>query len=229
MGVSSEWVAIQHVAYESPGSMLDAASRAGLALRSCHPYRGEPLPRAEGLAGLVVMGGPMGVADTAEHPHLAGEIELISAMIAAQRPVLGVCLGAQLLASALGARVHRGEREEIGAGEVTLTAAGTADPVLGAALRHGKRALPAFHWHRETFELPSGAVLLASSAHCVNQAFRYGELAYGLQFHIELDRQLAEAWRPHLPDLVTIDEQARQEIECCGLLALTRLFELALA
>ncbi len=95
MTVKRNWVAIQHVSYEDPGLIAEAASRRGIELQPCHPYRGEPLPSWEEIDGLVVMGGPMGVSDTREHPHLVYETELIAAMVHAGRPVLGVCLGAQ--------------------------------------------------------------------------------------------------------------------------------------
>ncbi len=165
---------IQHVPYETPGLIAAEAARRGIALRVCHPYRGERLPRLDELdelGGLVVMGGPMGVGEVSEYPWLAGELELLAAAVAAGLPVLGVCLGAQLLAAALGARVYRGERPEVGAGSVSLTADGRADPMLGAA---GLAELPVVHWHQDTFDLPPGAVLLAGSALYPHQAFRVG-------------------------------------------------------
>jgi len=169
-----DWVAVQHVPYETPGLIAAEAARREIDLRVCHPYRGERLPRLDeldALGGLVVMGGPMGVGEVSEYPWLAGELELLAAAVAAGLPVLGVCLGAQLLAAALGARVYRGERPEIGSGTVSLTADGRADPVLGAA---GLAELPVVHWHQDTFDLPPGAVLLAGSALYTHQAFRVG-------------------------------------------------------
>jgi GMP synthase-like glutamine amidotransferase len=230
------WVAIQHVPYESPGLIAAEAARRGIELRVCHPYRGDRLPRLDdieaidgpdphgGLDGLVVMGGPMGVGDTAEHPWLAGEIDLLAAAVAGGLPVLGVCLGAQLLAAALGARVYRGERAEIGTGTVSLTGKGRADPVLGAA---GLDELPVVHWHQDTFALPSGAVLLAGSELYPNQAFRAGARAcvYGLQFHVEVDRALAEEWRPRLPDDASIGEPVRAEVERVGRTVIAAFFD----
>jgi len=175
-----DWVAIQHVPYETPGLIAAEAARHGIDLSVCRTYRGDPLPTLDTLVGidghgelggLVVMGGPMGVGEVSEHPYLAGELELLAAAVAAGLPVLGVCLGAQLLAAALGARVYRGERPEIGSGSVSLTAEGRADPVLGAA---GLAELPVVHWHEDTFDLPPGAVLLAGSALYPHQAFRVG-------------------------------------------------------
>jgi GMP synthase-like glutamine amidotransferase len=217
------WVALQHVSYEGPGLIAEAASRRGLELRLCHPYRGEPLPSPEELDGLVVMGGPMGVHDTVEHPHLAREVELIAAIVHAGRPVLGVCLGAQLLAHALGARVYRGEQGEIGVGTVSLTGGGREDPVLGST---GAATLPVVHWHEDTFELPADASLLASSELFPNQAFRVGERAYGLQFHVEVEQELAQAWRELLP-AGALEESAVVEIERAGRTVLDAFFGLA--
>jgi len=221
----SNWVAIQHVPYEDPGLIAEAASRRGVELRPCHPYRGEPLPSSKEIDGLVVMGGSMGVADIAEHPHLAHETELIAALVHAGRPVLGVCLGAQLLAHALGASVYRGERAEIGFGSVSLTPAGREDPVLGSL---DADTLPVVHWHQDTFDLPADASLLASSSLFPHQAFRLGECAYGLQFHVEVNRALADAWSALWP-AEALDEPAVIELERAGRVALDAFFALAAA
>jgi GMP synthase (glutamine-hydrolysing) len=220
-------VALQHVPYEGPGLIAAEADRRGTPLSVCHLYRGDRLPAPddlEELDGLVVMGGPMGVGDTAAHPYLAGEIELLAAATAAGIPVLGVCLGAQLLAAALGANVYRGEQPEIGQGTVSLTAGGRADSVLGAA---GQDELPVVHWHQDTFDLPPGAVRLAGSELYPNQAFRAGGHTYGLQFHVEVDRALAEDWRPRLPYGAAIDECPRGEIERAGRKAIGAFFDCA--
>ncbi len=200
------------------------AHQRGTPLHICHPYRGETLPPLEELLGLVVMGGPMGVTDTTAHPHLAEELELLRSAVAAGKPVLGVCLGAQLLAASLGARVYRGEQPEIEPGTVALTDAGRSDPVLGAA---GRSELPVVHWHQDTFELPAGAVRLAGSDLYPNQAFRAGGCAYGLQFHVEVDRELAKGWREHLPARVAIGEHERGEIERVGRTTIAAFFDAA--
>jgi GMP synthase-like glutamine amidotransferase len=217
-------VAIQHVPFEGPGLIAEVAVRQGIELRLCHPYRGEPLPSPEELDGLVVMGGPMGVSDVTEHPHLDHETELIATMVRAGRPVLGVCLGAQLMAHALGASVYRSEQAEIGFGTVSLTPAGREDPVLGSL---GAEILPVMHWHQDTFDLPENASLLAHSEIYAHQAFRVGKHAYGLQFHLEVDRGLVDAWREHLPAGVTLADSARSQAEAIGRKALEAFFALA--
>lgn len=219
-------MAVQHVPFEGPGLIAEIAARRGIELRICHPYRGEPLPSVEELDGLVVMGGPMGVGDTAEHPHLAHETELIAAMVHAGRPVLGVCLGAQLIAHALGAEVYRGAQAEIGFGSVSLTEAGREDPVLGS---FGAEVLPVMHWHQDTFDLPDNALWLARSELYAHQAFRLGDRAYGLQFHLEVDRQLADAWRKHLPAGVTLADSSRAQAEAVGRRALEAFLSLTSA
>ena len=125
----------------------------------------------------------------------AEERELLRAAVEAGVPVLGVCLGAQQLAAALGGEVRRGAVPECGVGEVHLTAAALADPVFGPA----PTPLPCVHWHGDTFSLPPGAVHLARSDAYENQAFRVGTRAYGLQFHVEVTGALVAHWGPHLP------------------------------
>lgn len=218
------WAVLQHVAHEGPGLIAAEAKARGLNLRMVQIYRNDQLPDPADLGGLIVMGGPMGVRDRQSYPGLAAELELIVAAVADNLPVLGVCLGAQLLAAALGAEVYRGHQDEIGAGWVRLTRAGASDPVLGLA----QGPLPVFHWHRDTFDLPSGAVHLAASDLYRNQAFRAASCAYGLQFHIELDSRLAAQWQPHLSPGLTIDNQAVAAIAAVGKPAIGRFFDQAL-
>lgn len=234
MTATRNWVAIQHVPFEGPGLIAAVAAQRGIELQLCHPYRGAPLPAIDEIDGLVVMGGPMGVFDTAEHPYLARETELVSTMVETGRPVLGVCLGAQLMAHALGAAVYRGKQAEIGFGSVSLTEAGREDPVLGSLGREdavlgssGLETVPVVHWHQDTFDLPDGALCLARSALYPHQAFRVGERAYGLQFHVEVNRQLADAWREHLPAGVTLPESSLALTEAVGRPALEAFFSLA--
>ncbi|MDX3658902.1 gamma-glutamyl-gamma-aminobutyrate hydrolase family protein [Streptomyces sp. ID05-26A] len=185
-------VVIQHVPFEGPGLIAPALFAVGSEVSVVRADLGDVLPSAAQLDVLVVMGGPMGAFDDLKHPHLAEERALVAECVRLGKPVLGVCLGAQLLAAALGASVHRGPVAEIGAGEVELTS--VDDPVLSPS---GSR-LPVVHWHEDTFDLPDGAELLARSDLYAHQAFRVGT-AYGLQFHVEIGS--AELWEitPYLP------------------------------
>jgi GMP synthase-like glutamine amidotransferase len=133
-------------------------------------------------------------------------------------------LGAQLIAHALGARIYRGEQAEIGFGTVSLTGEGREDPVLGSL---GAESLPVMHWHQDTFDLPAQALWLARSELYAHQAFRVGKRAYGLQFHLEVDQDLARAWRKHLPTGVTLADPARLQAETIGRRALDAFFALA--
>jgi GMP synthase (glutamine-hydrolysing) len=220
------WSVIQHVTHEGPGLVGAALRAAGFTFEVVRPDRGEDLPDAGSLAGLVVLGGPMGVHDAAAHPWLTSERALIGAMASDGKPVLGICLGAQQLAAALGAEVTTGADPEIGLGQVELTPAGRRDPVLGP--EYGGLAattIPCVHWHQDTFALPGGAVHLAGTRAFPHQAFRWGENTYGLQFHVEVDAELAEGWRPHLPPGVTLDGPKLVEVETVGRRLLGRFAE----
>jgi GMP synthase-like glutamine amidotransferase len=197
---------LQHVAYEGPGLLEPVLRSAGLAVSVVRLDRGEPLPSPGALSGLVVLGGPMGVGGEDAHPWLVDERDLLAGAVAAGLPVLGICLGAQQLASALGAEVRPAPAAEVGLGAVVLTPAGRRDPVLGPEYGGlGTTEVPCVHWHADTFSLPEGAVHLAATRAVPHQAFRVGERAYGLQFHVEVDADLATAWAPHLPSGVTLD------------------------
>ena len=193
---SHRWVVLQHVPHEGPGALAPAIRESGTELQLVRVDNGDPVPSPDdvgAIAGLVVLGGPMGVHD--DLPWLASERALLRAAVDAGHPVLGVCLGAQQLAAALGADVLTGPEPECGVGEVHLTAAALADPIFGAA----PTPLPCVHWHQDTFALPDGAVRLAGNEAYQNQAFRVGARAYGLQFHVEVTGSLAAHWGPHLP------------------------------
>jgi GMP synthase (glutamine-hydrolysing) len=175
---------IQHVASEPPGSITSALAAAGVDMTIVRVHEGQPVPRAlpAGFAGLVVMGGPMAVYESHRHPHLDDELALIFACVKAGIPVLGVCLGSQLLAAALGAKITPGGRKEIGWYSVWLEDAASDDPLFAGI----ESPFMGFHWHGDVFPLPAGAVALARSEMTPLQAFRHGANAYGLLFHLEV-------------------------------------------
>ncbi len=217
------FVVVQHVAGEGPGLIGALARQRGLSLDLRRMDSGEALPDVDAIAALVVLGGPMAAYEAVEHPHLLDEQRLLEDAVARGLPVLGICLGAQLLAAALGARVYPGPAPQIGFGEVKLTGDGSDDPLLGPA----GPSFPAFHWHGDTFDLPPGAVHLASTRPYKHQAFRVGDRAWGLQFHIELDQTLAREWALLLPRGAIPSEPQRASIEKTGRGILNRFFELA--
>ena len=180
---------LQHIACEPPAAFEDELRSRGLDLVRVELDEGDALPEWRQFAGLVVMGGPMGAYEEAAHPWLAAEKQLIREAAQAGHPVWGVCLGAQLLASALEADVYPGPQAEVGVLPVELTAAASQDPVFGEA----PRSFPTLQWHGDTFDLPDGATLLASSPEYANQAFVY-QRAYALQFHLEVSPTLADEW-----------------------------------
>jgi GMP synthase (glutamine-hydrolysing) len=151
---------------------------------------GEPLPDWRDFAAIVAMGGPMSVNDEEELPWLGAEKALIAEAVRAGLPFFGACLGVQLLAVSLGAEVAPGPAPEVGILPVFLTEAAASDPVFADL----PRELLTLQWHGDTFSLPEGAVLLASSPAYPNQAFRWGRSAYGVQFHLELSREMAAEW-----------------------------------
>src|SRR5436190_4349927 len=226
--MARRWAVLQHVPFEGPGLIGTVARERGIDLAVVRLDRGEVLPAVSDLDGIVAMGGPMGVIDGAVHPWLAGERALLAMGVARGLPVLGVCLGSQQLAAALGGEVTQGPEPEVGLGRVELTPEGRADPGVGPGA-DGAGGLPVVHWHGDTFGLPPGAVRLASSARYPNQAFRAGRRAYGLQFHVEVDRALAEGWKLHLPPGVELGERGRAEVERVGRSLLERFVGLPAA
>jgi GMP synthase-like glutamine amidotransferase len=180
---------LQHIACEPPAAYEDELLARGGQIVRVMVDRGEPLPELDGFAGIIAMGGPMGAYEDDRLPWLAPEKRLLARAVAAGLPVWGVCLGAQLLAASLGARVAPGPEPEIGVLAVYRTSGADGDPVFSAL----PERFAALQWHSDTFALPEGAVLLARSDAYENQAFAVGP-AYGLQFHIEIGTDLAGEW-----------------------------------
>jgi GMP synthase (glutamine-hydrolysing) len=188
--MAARLLVVQHEASSPPGLLIGAAERAGVTLRVVEAP-GQPVPVAlDGADGLVVLGGVMDADETGDYPHLARTLGLIRDAAARSAPTLGICLGAQLAADALGGRAYPGQAgEELGWTRVELTPAGRADPVVGAL----EEPAELFEWHHDTFDPPPGATLLASGGVYPSQAFRLGSVV-AVQFHPEVDGPLLAGW-----------------------------------
>ncbi|MEE2962161.1 MAG: type 1 glutamine amidotransferase [Myxococcota bacterium] len=181
----------QHVPYEPLGTLDPLLKKAGFRIRYVNFSR-EPKanPSIEKYDGVVALGGPMNVGQVEDYPHLATEIRVLQKCIANEMPILGICLGAQLLSKALGGKVTPNPQREVGWYDVTLTEEGQKDPLL----KHLEVSHPIFQWHGDTFSIPPGATHLATTSTCTNQAFRYKDNIYGFQFHLEVDQSLIGRW-----------------------------------
>jgi GMP synthase (glutamine-hydrolysing) len=181
----------QHVPHEILGTFNPLLKQAGFRIRYVNFGRTpDATPNVEKYDGLIILGGPMCVDQIDSHPHLLTEIAAIRQAMELQMPVLGICLGAQLIATALGAKVRKNPSKEIGWYDVTPTTAGLDDPLFSCF--NGTEKI--FQWHGDTFDIPHGAEQLATSPDCANQAFRFGDRTYGLQFHLEVNEALIERW-----------------------------------
>jgi GMP synthase (glutamine-hydrolysing) len=181
--MSTEVIVLQHVECETIGSIQDSPTAQKVSARVVRLFKNEPVPPSLGAAGgLIVMGGPMGVYDHDRFPNLRDEMRLIESAVHDGKAVLGICLGSQLLAAALGANVRPSGQQEIGWHEVSLAPAAKTDPLWLDI----PTAFTPLHWHGDIFDLPAGAELLASSRMTAHQAFRFGTNAYGLLFHLEV-------------------------------------------
>lgn len=192
---------LQHVPHETLGTLEHHFSEAGLPCRYLKLFEAVPdRLELEQAAGVVVLGGPMNVDEVDRYPFLGAEVGWIRQALAAGIPFLGLCLGSQLLAKTLGAKVYANRVKEIGWYDLELTPQAADDPLFAGCAPQQL----VFQWHGDTFDLPSGAVLLARSPQCSHQAFRYGASAWGLQFHVEMTAELAIRWLE--------DPQNRQEL-----------------
>ena len=200
---------LQHIACEPPGAFAEVMRERGWETVTCEIDETGRAPDAADFDAIVAMGGPMSANDEQELPWLADEKRLIGDAVRAGMPYFGACLGVQLLAASLGARVYAGSSPEVGILPVELTDAGRVDPVLGGL----EGQILTLQWHGDTFDLPLDGVLLAGSEAYPHQAFRYGQYAYGIQFHIEVSAEMAEEW-------ARIPEYARSLEQTIGLRAL---------
>ena len=201
----------QHVPHEILGTFNPLLKNAGFRIRYVNFGRTpDAQPEVEKYDGLIILGGPMCIDQTDQHPHLQTEIEAIQTAMERNMPILGICLGAQLIAAALGTKVYKNPVKEIGWYDVTPTDAGTKDPLF----KHFAGTEKIFQWHGDTFDIPARGVHLASSPDCTHQAFRYGDRTYGLQFHLEVDAALIDRWLNtpvHIRELQHIHESISAE------------------
>jgi len=181
----------QHVAHEILGTLDPLLRDSGCRIRYVNFSRGNHgIPDLKNYDGLIVLGGQMNVDQVEEYPYLIPELEAIKEAIDLDIPLLGICLGSQIVAKALGADVSRNNCKEIGWYDVNVTDEGRIDPLVSKF----KEVERLFQWHGDTFDIPDGAVRLATSEKCGNQAFKYGNKIYGFQFHLEVDEAMIHRW-----------------------------------
>ncbi len=181
---------IKHVENEGPGLIEDCLKEEKIPYRILNLESGLHLPRPDDFNGIVILGGPMNVYEEDRYPFLKNEDLFIKGALQKGKSVLGICLGAQLIAKALGAKVSEAPLKEIGWYEVSLTEIGTEDPFFSKY----PNTFPVFQWHQDTFEIPNAGKLIATSSSVPHQAFRYGKKVYGLQFHIEVTEEMIKEW-----------------------------------
>jgi GMP synthase (glutamine-hydrolysing) len=207
---------MQHAESENLGTIEDELRAASVAFDYVRTFEGQSVPDdVDRSSGLIVMGGPMGVSETDRFPFLLQEMKLIEAFLRAQKPLLGVCLGSQLLAAAFGAMVRKGREKEIGWFPIQLSPASGQDPLWSDQ----PSRFVAYHWHGDVFDLPKGAVTLASSNITPVQSYRFGDRAYGILFHLEVTE-------PHIAKM--LDEFAgeiqQENLNPAGILKQTQSF-----
>jgi len=176
---------LQHVPFEELGNIQDWLEEKGAAIHYCRLFASDRLPAPDDFDLFIILGGPMSVNDEQHYPWLIDEKACVRALVQSGKPVLGVCLGAQLIAAAMGSRIYQNDTKEIGWFDIELTDANVNPFALPTPMR-------VFHWHGETFDLPRGAQLLASSQMCKNQVFLLGERVAGLQCHLEITLENAK-------------------------------------
>jgi GMP synthase (glutamine-hydrolysing) len=185
---------LQHVPWERPAILGEVLTDHSLTWISRSFLYGPPPLDLSEISGLAILGGPMDALDTEKRPGLAAEAALVRAAVDAGIPLLAICLGHQILSTALGAKLHIGAANEVGMGTVNVL---SDDRVLGPA----GSAAPVLHWHHDVVEAPDGATVIASTDQTPNQAFRLGDAIYSTQFHVEVDRHMLDRW-------LTVDEMA---------------------
>jgi len=185
--------AIMHAPFEILGAIEKWVKEKNHLLSETHTYLNQKLPDVAEFDLLVIMGGPQSPLEIKKFPYLQNEIELTKQVIKANKPIIGICLGAQIIAEALGAETTPSEFKEIGHYPIQLTKEGLEDPIFS----HFDREFNVMHWHNDMPGLPTNAVLLAKSKGCSRQAFRYGDRIYGFQFHLEMTHELIKGMMEH--------------------------------
>lgn len=184
---------IMHASFEKIGIIEEWAKEQNHKLSGTHIYAGEKLPSPDTFDFLIIMGGPQSPLEIEQYPYLQDEINLITQAIQQNKFVLGFCLGAQLIAESLGAKTQRSPEKEVGMYPIELTSAGEEDPIF----KHFPKQFDVMHWHNDMPGIAKEAVLLAKSAGCPQQAFRYRKRTYGLQFHMEITKACAKEMISH--------------------------------
>ncbi len=196
---------LKNTVKEGPGSIEDFLNGEGISYTIIEMESGESPPTLEDFSTLIILGGPMGVYEMNGYPHLMTGSRIIREAINRDIKILGICLGAQMIAHCLGSNVYPGHKKEIGWYHIELTGEGLKDQLMRKLAIHPSvgdfwRRFRVFHWHGDTFDLPHGAVLLARSKQYENQAFRFGKNIYALQFHIEVTKEMVYDWVKNVPD-----------------------------
>lgn len=189
--MSEEILILKHIDIEGPGSIEEFFRNTAWNFRVIDLSREKLVAEdVRDLDAVISLGGPMNVYEDNKYPFLKDETEFLKKAISEEIPVLGICLGSQLLAKACGAKIKKAKTKEIGWYKVNLTDEGRGEPLF----ENLSSELSVFQWHQDSFEIPEGGVHLAKSSSCLNQAFRFGRNAYGLQFHLEVTPEMVERW-----------------------------------
>ncbi len=199
----SEFLVLQHIECEDLGTIANAMSQRGIGYKYVRLFDGEPVPSSpEKFSGMIILGGPMNVYEEDKFPYLKDEDILIKKAVKNDMPVLGICLGGQLIAKATGAKVRKGIKKEIGWYDLKLTKDSMHDKVFSPF----PCTIKVFQWHGDTFDIPDGAIHLAGSELFPNQAYRVGSRIYGLQFHLEVTQKIIDRWiSEYKEELSTLD------------------------
>ena len=203
---------LRHVPHEHLGTLAEALIASNITYEYVNLYENDiPNITIKDLCGLIILGGPMNVYSTDRYPYLEMEDRLIKQAIERDVPILGICLGAQLVAKALGAKVIKNKEKEIGWYPLKITEEGSKDRLF----MHFNNEEIVFQWHGDTLEIPEGGVHLAESSMCTNQAFRYRNNVYGLQFHIEVTPEMILEWLnvpENQKEIVSLKEKINPEV-----------------